>query len=118
MTFIISMPPSILCLIARATGINKTINQICWALACLFWVFETYRQSQYVGWLIPRNAIIYYKYAVLNGYIREVPAIDRLTVVLACAFIGTAASRGHWKRPREEPKEGINFDSIFGSVWE
>ena len=65
--------------------------------------------------------IIYYKCLVLNGFIREISAVDKLTVVLACAMIGTAANRGHWRHPQKkegESKSEVQFDSIFSSVWE
>ena len=98
MTVMLGAPFALMCLFSRFTKIDKKINILVWALSCLIWVFESYRQQQYSGWLIPRNVIIYYRCLVFSGYAREIPGAEKMTAVLAAAAIGLAANRGHWNQ--------------------
>ena len=99
---------------------NKIVSLLSFSIASLCFLWEPpSRHEQYVGFLVPRIAQIYFSVAkkrltqTKDSWLRSV-----IQVFLFCGLVGIAHSRGHYKKEKDSKQDDVKFTSVFSPLWE
>ena len=122
---IASMPPVLLCRLRHYTGgINYLSNYIVYVVASgVCWSIENmHKHTQYVGFLIPRIVSIVYSYFINRGWIKDIPGVSTIMLMLSTALVGLAASRNHFRKQIQDKQADtvdtkVYYDSLFSRIW-